>query len=141
MLGEDVAALAGLVLALAFVTLAAVTGNPVYDAVGSMCIGFILIVISIFLTVRVRSLLVGRSADPEIQRAIAEIIAGDDDIAEVFNVITTQFGPDTLLAAKIRLRAGIDIETAVAAINELERQLKEKVPALKWCFVEPDITD
>ena len=140
-LGEDIGALAGLVLALMFVSLAAVTGNPVYDAIGSICIGLILLIISIFLAMRVRSLLVGRSADPEIQRAIARIIDSDEDIVEVFNVITTQFGPDTLLAAKIKLKPGIDIEAAVAAINDLERQLKEQVPALKWCFVEPDVTD
>ena len=141
MLGEDVAALAGLILALAFVSLAAVTGDPVYDAVGSMCIGVILIIISIFLALRVRSLLVGRSADPEIQRAIADIIDNDDDIVEVFNVITAQFGPDTLMAAKIRLTPGISIEAAVDRINDLERALKQKVPGLKWCFVEPDTMD
>jgi cation diffusion facilitator family transporter len=140
-LGEDIAALAGLVFALLFVSLAAVTGDPFYDAIGSMCIGAILIVISVFLTLRVRSLLVGRSADPLIQEAIAEIIADDEDIEQVFNAITMQFGPDTLLAAKIRLKSGISIETAVGCINDLERQLKQKVPGLKWCFVEPDVTD
>ena len=140
-LGEDIAALLGLVLALAFVSLTAMTGNPVYDAIGSMCIGVILIVISIFLAGRVRSLLVGRSADPMIQEAIAGIIGEDDDIEEVFNAITIQLGPDTLLAAKIRMKSGLDIETAVREINELERRLKQEVPGLKWCFIEPDVVD
>ena len=140
-LGEDIAALLGLVLALAFVSLTAMTGNPVYDAIGSMCIGVILIVISVFLAVRVRSLLVGKSADPMIQESIAAIIDGDDDIVEVFNVITMQFGPDTLLAAKIRMKSGTDIDKAVREINALERQLKQQVPGLKWCFIEPDIAD
>jgi cation diffusion facilitator family transporter len=140
-LGEDIAALLGLVLALLFVSLAGVTGNPVYDAIGSMCIGVVLIVISIFLTLRVRSLLVGRSADPMIQEAINEIISQQSDVEAVFNAITMQFGPDTVLAAKIKLKSGIDIDSAVADINELERQLKEKVPGLKWCFIEPDTTD
>ncbi len=140
-LGEDVAALLGLTLALFFVSLAAVTGNPVYDAIGSMCIGAILIVISIFLTKRVRSLLVGRSADPMIQETIAEIISGDEDIEDVFNAITMQFGPDTLLAAKVKLKSGIDIDTAVSHINGLERRLKEEIPGLKCCFIEPDVAD
>jgi len=140
-LGEDVAALLGLMLALLFVSLAAITGNPTFDAIGSMCIGVILIFISIFLTLRVRSLLVGRSADPMIQETIAEIIGQDDDIEEVFNAITMQFGPDTLLAAKIRLKSGIDIDLAVAAINDLERKLKAGIPGLKWCFIEPDVAD
>lgn len=140
-LGEDVAALLGLVLAMIFISLAAVTGNPVFDAIGSMCIGAILIVISIFLTMRMRSLLVGRSADPMIQEVINEIIANDKDIDQVFNVITVQFGSDTLLAAKIKLKSGINIGTAVADINGLERRLKQEIPDLKWCFIEPDVSD
>ena len=140
-LGEDIAALLGLLLALIFVSLAAVTGNPVYDAIGSMCIGAVLIVISVFLTMRMRSLLVGRSADPLVQEAIDRVIGTDSDIEEVFNAITVQFGPDTLLAAKIRLKPGIDIGTAVAQINELERDLKAQIPGLKWCFIEPDVAD
>ncbi|MBT5217905.1 MAG: cation diffusion facilitator family transporter [Woeseia sp.] len=140
-LGEDVAALLGLALALFFISLASITGNTVFDAIGSMCIGVILIVISVFLTIRVRSLLVGRSADPIIQKAIDDIIRDDEDIVEVFNAITLQFGPDTLLAAKIRLKSGIDIDQAVEDINGLERRLKEEIPDLKWCFIEPDVTD
>ena len=140
-LGEDIAALLGLALALIFVSLAAITGNPVFDAIGSMCIGVILIVISIFLTMRVRSLLVGRSADPMIQETIADIIRDDGHIEKVFNVITLQFGPDTLLAAKIKLKSGIDIDTAVQDINRLERRLKEEIPGLRWLFIEPDVED
>lgn len=140
-LGEDVAALLGLTLALVFVSLAAITGNGVYDAIGSMCIGAILIVISVFLTIRVQSLLVGRSADPIVQEAIDAIIRDDADIEKIYNAITMQFGPDTLLAAKIKLKSGLDIDTAVARINDLERRLKEEVPGLKWCFIEPDVAD
>ena len=76
-----------------------------------------------------------------IQAAIAGIISEDDDIEEVFNAITMQFGPDTLLAAKIRMKSGIDIDRAVREINELERRLKQEIPGLKWCFIEPDIAD
>jgi cation diffusion facilitator family transporter len=140
-LGEDIAALLGLFLALIFISLAAITGNPVYDAFGSICIGIVLIVVSFFLTLRVRSLLVGRSADPMIQDAIAKIIADDDHIEKVFNTITMQLGPDTLLAAKIKLKSGIDIDTAIADINRLERNLKADIPKLKWCFMEPDVED
>ena len=59
----------------------------------------------------------------------------------MFNSITIQFGPDTMLAAKIKMRGDMTIETAVAAINALERELKERVPNLKWCFIEPDVAD
>jgi len=139
--GEDIAALLGLALAFFFVLLADLTGNTAFDAIGSMCIGVVLVVISVFLAVRVRSLLVGRSADPLIQDAIQDIIAGQADIERVFNTITMQLGPDTMLAAKIKLVPGIGLEDAVQSINLLERQLKERVPELKWCFIEPDVTD
>lgn len=140
-LGEDIAALFGLALALGFIGLAFLTGNPVYDAIGSICIGVILIVISVFLSNRVKSLLVGRSADPLIQDAIDKIFRADKDIEKVFNSITVQMGPYTMLAAKIKLKSGIDIDTAVADINKLEFRLKAEIPDLKWCFIEPDVED
>ena len=140
-LGEDVAALLGLALAFVFVSVAALTGNGIFDAIGSICIGIVLIVVSVFLFLRVRSLLLGRSADPVVQEMIDAVIDEDPDIVTVFNTITVQFGPDTMLAAKIRLRPGVDIDTAVARINALERRLKDQVPELKWCFIEPDTAD
>ena len=140
-LGEDIGAQLGLIMALGFLILAAITGNPVYDAIGSICIGVILLVISVFIAMRVRSLLVGRSADPEIQRLIDEIIAAQDGIEFAFNIITIQFGPDTMLAAKVKVTPGVSIERAIADINALERTLKERIPKLAWCFVEPDVED
>lgn len=140
-LGEDVGAQLGLILALGFLTLAEITGNPVYDALGSICIGAVLIVISVFIAWRIRSLLVGRSAEPDIQDAIAAIIAEQEGIEFVFNTITMQFGPDTMLAAKIKMRSDMTIDEAVASINDLERKLKARVPKLRWCFIEPDNAD
>ena len=140
-LGEDIGAQLGLFLALGFLTAALVTGNPVYDAMGSMCIGVILLVISAFIGWRIKALLVGRSADPEIREAIEEVIAEQDSIVHVFNTITIQYGPDTMLAAKIKLKDGITIDAAVQDINELERKLKARIPNLKWLFIEPDVTD
>ncbi len=140
-LGEDIGAQVGLIFALGFLIAAAITGNPVYDALGSICIGLVLIVISLFISWRIRALLVGRSADPEIRRLIDEIISRQDGIDFVFHIITIQFGPDTMLAAKIKMRDGVTIETAVASINALEKELKDRIPKLKWCFIEPDIAD
>jgi cation diffusion facilitator family transporter len=140
-LGEDIGAQLGLFLALGFLGMAYVTGNPMYDALGSICIGSILLVISMFIAWRIRSLLVGRSADPEIQAVIDDIICRHEEIERVFNTITIQFGPDTMLAAKIKMRGDMNINEAVASINALERELKERVPNLKWSFVEPDVSD
>jgi cation diffusion facilitator family transporter len=140
-LGEDVGAQLGLLIALGFLVLAAITGNPVYDAMGSIAIGVVLLVISLFVASRVRSLLVGRSADPEIQEIIAAVINDQDDVMMVFNTITIQFGPDTMLAVKVKMRPQISIEAAVHSINAMERELKERVSKLKWVFIEPDVTD
>jgi len=140
-LGEDIGAQLGLMLALVFLVLAWQTGNPVYDAMGSICIGVVLLIISAFVAWRVRSLLVGRSADPEVQAAIDAIISDDPDIISVFNTITIQFGPDTMLAIKVKMDPDLTINEAIEHINDLERNLKERIPKLKWCFVEPDVTD
>jgi len=140
-LGEDIGALLGLSLAILFLALAALTGNPVFDAWGSISIGVVLLVIAVFVAVRIHSLLIGRSADPEINAAIEEFIAQESSIESVYRVITLQLGPEILLAAKIRLRADLDITQACRQINGLERRLKERFPTLRWSFIEPDITD
>ncbi len=140
-LGEDIGAQLGLLLALGFLLLTMLTGDPMYDALGSISIGVVLLVISAFIGWRVRALLVGRSAEPAIQSTIADIIDEQPDILRVFNTITVQFGPDTMLAAKIEMTPGTPIERAAATINELERELKRRVPNLVWCFIEPDVAD
>jgi len=140
-LGEDIGAQLGLIMALGFLVMAWKTGDPIYDAMGSISIGVILLVISAFVAWRVRSLLVGRSADPIIQEAIDAVIAEDPDVEKVFNTITIQFGPDTMLALKIKMNSALTIDEAVAHINDLERNLKARIPKLKWCFVEPDVED
>ncbi len=138
--GEDLAALLGLLLAFGFLTMASLTGDPVYDAIGSMCIGLLLL-ISVFVAIRVQKLLIGRSADSDIEAAIAESIRDDADTLEVFNVITLQMGANIMVAAKIRLAPELPVATACERINELEVELKQRVPGIGWCFIEPDITD
>ena len=140
-LGEDNAAILGLFIAFLFVLAATITGNPAFDAVGSICIGFILIVISIFITLRIKGLIVGRSADPEIEKLIEQIVDQDENIESCLNTITMQFGPDIMLALKLKMKSGITINEAVTHINLLEKKIKQQIPAIEWCFVEPDITD
>jgi divalent metal cation (Fe/Co/Zn/Cd) transporter len=89
----------------------------------------------------VQSLLVGRSADPLVQEEIDKLIRDHEEIERIFNTITMQMGPYTLLAAKVKVKSGIDIDTAIRGINELEARLKQEFPNLKWCFIEPDISD
>lgn len=140
-LGEDSAAILGLVLAFIFVTLAWITGNPLFDALGSICIGVVLVLVSVFIGWRIKMLIIGRSAEPELVQLIQEIIAADDCIEKVLNTLTMQFGPHVMLAAKVKIKTGLSIEATVREINELEKQIKQRTPAVKWCFIEPDIKD
>jgi cation diffusion facilitator family transporter len=140
-LGEDVAALVGLVIAFVFVALAVVTGNTMFDAVGSIAIGVVLVCVSIFVAVRIKGLIVGRSAEDDLQEALRAEVNADPNIDELFNAITLQMGPDVMLALKVRMRAGLTLEAAVVCLNALEQRIKAKFPEVAWCFVEPDVAD
>jgi len=140
-LGEDFAALTGLSLALLFVGLAAATGDPVYDAIGSICIGVVLIFVSFFIGWRIRDLIIGKSAEPELRADISQMIEGDPVIERVFNVITFQIGPQVMLAAKVKVRPDLSVAEAVTNINKLEKRLKENHPQIAWSFIEPDLYD
>jgi divalent metal cation (Fe/Co/Zn/Cd) transporter len=139
--GEDLAALLGLTAALVFVALAGLTGNPAWDAAGSMVIGGLLVLIALFVAVRIKALLIGRSADPEIVAAIEREIVARAEIHELLNALTVQVGPKLMLAAKLRMREGLSIEEACEAINRLEMHLKAEIPEVGWCFMEPDLRD
>jgi cation diffusion facilitator family transporter len=140
-LGEDMAALLGLVIAFGFLSLAAVTGDTRFDALGSMSIGVVLITISVFIAIRIRTLLVGSSAEEDLREGIDELIRSNPGVERVFNAITLQFGPKVMLAAKLKMTPGITVEEAVTHINALERRIREQFPEIGWCFMEPDVED
>jgi cation diffusion facilitator family transporter len=140
-LGEDLAALLGLVLAFIFVALAAVTGNTVFDAIGSMVIGVVLVCVSVFIAIRIKGLIVGRSAEEDLQEALEAQIAGEPGIAKLYRAITIQMGPQVMLAVKVQMTPGCSIEQAVESLNRIERNIKAKFPEVAWCFVEPDVAD
>ncbi len=140
-LGEDVAALLGLAVAFVFLTLAVVTGNSMFDALGSITIGCILVCVSIFVAVRIKGLIVGRSAEDDLQQALKTQIAAEPGIEHLYRAITLQLGPQVMLAVKVRMKSGLSIEEAVACLNRLERNVKANFPEVAWCFVEPDDAD
>ena len=86
-------------------------------------------------------IIVGRSAEEDLQQAVAEHIEATDGIEDLLNAITFQLGPQVMLAIKVRMTPGISIEKAVDLINGLERSINAKFPEVAWCFVEPDNTD
>jgi cation diffusion facilitator family transporter len=137
--GEDLAALLGLVFALLAVVATMVTGNPLYDAVGTLGIGVLLIVVAIFVAVAVKGMMIGQSVEPRQREAIREFLLGRPEVAEVFSLITLQLGNDTMVSVQARLRDP-QASTAdnIARINASEAALKQAFPDVRWCFFEPD---
>lgn len=136
--GEDVAAMAGLSVALVAVLLSALTGNPWFDALGSMVIGMLLVLVALFVGYEVKGLLIGQSVDADTKRAILGFLGGHAEVAEVLNLITLQLGDEMMVAVKARMREEHDARALVEAVNRCERDLRGAFPAVKWIFFEPD---
>ena len=137
-LGEDVAALLGLTFALIAILLAMVTGNPVFDALGSIFIGALLIVVSIFLGIKVKGLLVGQSADKETRDEINTLLEKRPEIDEVLNAITLQLGEYIMVSVKVKMANVETDEQLILNINACEKALKSSNPSIRWVFFEPD---
>ncbi len=136
---EDAGALFGLVFALFGVGLAVVTGDPVWDGVGTLMIGVLLGVIAITLIVEMKSLLIGEGAgERELDVIEGELVSGD--IERVIHIRTQYIGPEELLvAAKLGLREGLDVAAVATAIDEAEARVRAKVPAARLIYLEPDL--
>ncbi|QBB71074.1 cation transporter [Pseudolysobacter antarcticus] len=139
--GEDLAALTCLIVALIAVLLTWVTGNPIYDACGSMLIGALLFIVAIFVGYEVQALLIGQSAEPKLKMAIEEFVSAQPEVQKVFNVITLQLGPDVMVAVKAEMRGGTDGRGLVLDINRVEAAMKTQFPEIRWSFFEPDVSD
>ena len=137
-IGEDIAATAGLSFALLAVTMAMLTGNPIYDALGSLAIGLLLLVVAAFVGLEVTALLVGQSADPALRKAMLRFLEEREEIAEVFNLITLQNGDDVVVAVKARMTETVSAPALIDAINRCERALRVAFPEVRWLFFEPD---
>jgi cation diffusion facilitator family transporter len=137
-LGEDTAALLGLSFALISITLAVITGNPVWDAVGSIGIGALLIIISFFLAIKVKSLLIGQSTEEETYERIKSLLESRPEVEKIFNLITLQLGPQIMVAVKAKMKNVQTVEQLIHNINVCEAKLKKENPDIRWVFFEPD---
>lgn len=136
--GEDIAALAGLAIAFAAVLLTVITGNPVWDACGSIGVGVLLMLIAWFIAREVKSMIVGESASPEMRREIEAFLRGRPEIRGIISLITLQWGKEVVVAVQAEM---IDYEhsrTMVEAINAIEADLQARFPVVRWVFFEPD---
>ena len=137
-LGEDIAALAGLALALIAILLALVTENPMFDALGSIAVGVLLIFVAVLLTMEIKALITGESAEAETENAMRAFLVARSEVAEVYNLLTLQMGDGIMLAIKARMAETASATAMVEAINRVEADLRVAFPAVRWCFFEPD---
>lgn len=136
---EDVSALTGLALALVAVLLTFLTGNPRWDAAGSIVIGLLLMVVAVFIARDTHGLLVGERATPEMEARVQASIEATPGVRRLTQLLTMHLGPEfVLLAVKVAFTEGLVVEEVERVIDELERRVRADVPEMKKIFVEPD---
>jgi len=137
---EDVAALLGLVFALFGVGLTIITGNTIFDAIGTLMIGTLLIIVAIVLGIETKSLLVGEGAnDDDIEKIERAIMAGPE-AERIIHMKTLYLGPDELLvAAKVGFPADQRLLEVATATNVIEQRIRHAVPTARVIYVEPDV--
>jgi cation diffusion facilitator family transporter len=139
--GEDIAALLGLSLALVAVLATILTGNPFYDSLGTIAIGVVLVIVAVTVGIEVKSLLIGESADPETVSSMQDFIAGRPEVAEVYKLTTLQLGSELMVSAKVRMQEKAAALRLIEDINRVETAFKTNFPQVRWLFVEPDLHD
>lgn len=137
---EDAGALLGLLLALGAVVTAIVTGNPVWDGIGTFTIGLLLFVIAIVLAVEMKSLLIGEAAAPEVEQAIRTAIDSSEHADGVIHLRTEHIGPeDLLVVAKVAFPGDMCLRDVAAEVDAVEIDIRASVPEARMIFIEPDV--
>ncbi len=137
---EDLGALAGLVIALVAVVLAHVTGDAVWDGIGTLCIGALLGTIAILLAVELQSLLIGEGALPEHRRQLLEAASTAPAVRRVIHLRTQHLGPEELLVAlKAEFDDELDMAGLASAVDATEARLRAAVPITQVIYIEPDL--
>jgi cation diffusion facilitator family transporter len=139
--GEDLAALVGLCLAALAIGATMLTGNLMYDAIGTLFIGVLLLVVAVLLAVEVKALLIGQGVEPRRRDALLTFLESRPEVADVLNLITLQMGPDVMVAVKARMMPAASDRELINAINAVEAAMKAEFDDIRWSFFEPDITD
>jgi len=138
-MGEDVAALLGLAFALFSVFMSVITGNPIFDAIGSIGIGVLLVIISMFMAVKIKGLLIGQSVEKDVSDEITRFLEARPEIDTVLNLITLQLGAQIMVAVKAKMANADSVDELIDNINRCEAALKKHNSSIQWVFFEPDI--
>jgi cation diffusion facilitator family transporter len=139
--GEDVAALLGLTIALLAIWAVMLTGNPLYDAIGTIIIGVLLLVIAVFIAIEVKALLIGQSVEPHILEKMRRFLEERPEVDQLYNLLTMQMGHDAMVAVKAKMVITGSERGMLEAINRVEAEFKQSFPITTWLFFEPDYTD
>ena len=136
--GEDLAALIGLVLALVAVVATMLTGNPVYDSLGSIAIGVLLVVVAVFVAIEVKALLIGQGVDPMVDVDMRRFLGEQPEVSQLLNLLSMQMGDRVMVAVKAEMAPAADARALVDAINQVEARFRVAFPEVMWLFFEPD---
>lgn len=139
--GEDVAALLGLVVALLAVLASAITGNPVYDAMGTIAIGALLVIIAFLLAIEVKDLLIGQGVEIHVSDKMRRFLLDRPEVDKLYNLLTLQMGHEAMIAVKVKMHPTGSEEELLNAINRVEYDFRLAFPIAKWLFFEPDNRD
>ncbi len=140
--GENSAAVFGLILAIVALLASYYTGDGHYDGLGSFAIGIVLILVAIFLSIKVKSLLIGESADPVITKLVQKQADKNPEILKLINCITVQQGPyEVLMCLKIKCKHDLNALQISTLINKFEEEIRECSPEVKWIYIEPDLQE
>ncbi len=137
---EDTAALTGLVFALLGVGLTIITGDPLFDSLGTLFIGALLLLVALVLGIETKSLLIGEGASAENVATIRDAFNAHPDVESLIHMKTLYLGPDELMiAAKVAFPKATRLVEIATAIDALEADLRAKIPAARAIYIEPDI--
>jgi cation diffusion facilitator family transporter len=137
---EDTAAEAGLAFALAGVGLAALTGDPLWDALGTLAIGVLLAVVAVVLGIEMYSLLVGEAASPDEQAAIRQAILSTGGVARLVQLRTMHLGPEeVLVVGGLEIDPELSADDAARVIDRAQAQVREALPSCRIIYLEPDL--
>lgn len=137
--GEDIAALGGLVFAFVAILLAMWSGDPLFDALGSIAVGVLLVIVAITITWEIKAMIVGESAEPALRKAIEEHIRAQPEVKTIMRLITLQWGDSVVVAVRAEMAPTESAEQLIAGINRVEDSIQTRFPQARWVFFEPDV--